>query len=175
MVKTALFVGFALAVCLAQPASAARKFDLFIQPNFTSGFGNTEYVLDEDGYVAPGVLGHVKSELKFPVTAMYSGLTFGLRSKPQARVNWSVLATYSLGIRDPRSRMFDGDWMNWPGRIDSMISSTDSDVEQKARFWSIEARVSVIQGNQHSRRLCGGLSVSEDSAGLDQSVRPPTG
>jgi hypothetical protein len=180
-VKNILLGCLVLVIVLNSPLFAERKFDFVIEPTLTFGQGYTKYVLDETGYLdnANTIVGHVKSELKFPLNGQCAGLSVGLRSKPYAKGVWSLMASYALGVSDPRDKMYDRDWINWPHTFDGLFSYTESDVKHSSHSGSLEGRVSFQKGRRISFGLAAGAQFqkfSQDLVNLDGwQVDPSTG
>jgi hypothetical protein len=160
---------------------AKRKFDFVIEPNLIFGDGYSKYVYEETGFLdnAATVVGHVKSELKFPLDRQCVGLTFGLRSMPNAKTDWSVMTSYAVGVNDPKGKMYDSDWISWPHEFDGLFSYTESDVKQSSRLFSVEGRFSLQKGKLITLGLVGGCrfqKISQDIVNLDGwQVDPSTG
>lgn len=161
-----ILLGSLLAIFILNSAICAkRKFDFVVTPTVSSVSGYTKYVYDDYGYITPTVASHVKSELTFPVGATYTGMSFGVRAKPEERLDWSVTLSYGGNLGDPKGWMADRDWSRPDYTAGWLFSYTVSTPRMWARSWSLECRGSVVKCKRLSLGLVAGfqcLRVKQD-------------
>lgn len=120
-----------LMALICQPLMADDGVHFSFAPVLDFGFGHTTYTMD-NVYVADTngiIVGKVKSELKFPLDAIYGGIEADMFLETSGRREWFMNAAYSRNINDPRGVMIDEDWIAPLGGTDFKFSYTESDVE----------------------------------------------
>jgi hypothetical protein len=133
-----------LIALICQPLAAADGVHYSFAPKLNFGFGHTTYTMD-NVYIADTtgtIIGKAKSELKFPLDAIYAGIeaeicfeTSGYRewfinAAGTGDVLWGIISSfYSRNIIDRWGVMTDGDWITPIGYNDFKWSYTESDVK----------------------------------------------
>lgn len=126
-------------------------------PYVSKGFGNTKWVMETRGYVDVGVIGTVKSELDYPLNAMYGGINLRLSSTVAALKEWSIALSVGTNFNDPSNVMKDHDWLTIPGDFDGKISYTESSAKMNSLVGSIEVQLTLKQGLKSRFGLLGGM------------------
>ncbi len=120
-----------LIMFICQPLMAEDGIHFSFAPVFNFGFGHTTYTMDNVYLVdsTGAIVGTAKSELKFPLKAMYGGIKMEMYSDISGRRVWFANAAYSRNINDPPSVMTDEDWITPLGGAGFEWSYTESDVK----------------------------------------------
>jgi hypothetical protein len=128
-----------LLVLICQPLMAKEGVNFSIAPKLDFGFGHTTYTMDNVHATdsTGAVVATIKSELKFPLDAIYAGVRAEMFFETLGRKTWFVDAAYSANINNPRGVMTDGDWITPIGGTDFQWSHTESDVDYKFNKFSV--------------------------------------
>jgi hypothetical protein len=136
-----IFYFILLSALLCQPLIAGDTIHFSFAPKLDIGFGHTTYTMDNVyGTDSTGaIVAIIKSELKFPLDAVYAGVKGEMFSETAGRRDWFADASYSINISDPRGVMTDGDWITPIGGVAFQWSHTESDMEFKYNAFAIHA------------------------------------
>lgn len=149
----------AIVCCLgfAGDATAQGKTDFSISPFIGKGFGYTKWVMQMSGYVDVDVYGTVKSELDYPLDALYGGVELRIGSSPTAFKGWSVKLSVGTNLNDPSNVMKDHDWITIPGYFDEKISYTESSVKMSSILGAVEGQLTLARSRIVRFGLIGGV------------------
>ena len=146
---------FVFCVAIAGSVSAATSFS--ISPYISKGFGNTKWVMETTGYVDVDVIGTVKSELDYPLNALYGGVNLRLGSSIAILKEWSVALSVGTNFNDPGNVMKDHDWLTIPGQINEKISYTESSVKMNSLVGGIDGQLTLTRGRISRFGIIGGI------------------
>lgn len=163
-----LFLFVAIVCCLSSAGSvvAQGKTDFSISPYIAQGFGHTKWVMQMTGLVDIDVIGTVKSELEYPLNALYGGVELKIGSAPTALKDWSVKLVVGTNLNDPSNLMKDHDWLTYPGYFDGKISYTESSVKMNSLQGALEGQLTLARGRISRFGLIGGVRYQHFSQEL---------
>jgi len=178
-----------LALCLPTPGNTSDNpisqqvvtnspsGSFYVKPYTGMSFGKTEYVMDLNYNDGTGIQ-HVKSQLEFPLDGLMAGGVVGFRkNSASGRPRWVEIGVYT-NIGNPGGKMLDHDWWNLRTGEYEKFSYTESDVEMKSLFLTLEGGISVATlGKSTDLSIIGGIwyhHIEQDIIGIEGWQLDPT-
>jgi len=97
-------------------------------------------IVDSNGIVQ----GTAKSQLEFPLDAIYAGVESNMYYEKSGYREWFVKAGYFRNVDNPSGLMKDHDWIKVPGYSDFKWSYTESNVEFNCDIITFQAGIRIF-------------------------------